>query len=423
MNKMRTRTNESGVAILTVMSSIIFLTLILSTLTYETQLGRIKTYNAQDKFQARLTAESGINFVLAKLKIYHKARNLIEKRKNSPVTVGDLQSVLTLPFVYPPILPNDANLIQKNALEEFIEDTILKGNLSVTVSAVSGFLNPNNLRIKKGEDEDEDEEHPVTAYTEQQFIDTLTNIIEDFKKNDEEGDYQVLLGDIEPYMMIKELKFFVNSLENFRDDERAELLTLYSENNATAKHAPLTSLSELYLLQGWNDFIIDAMIKRMSVHQVSIIPINELTKGQLKTFFPNISEEQLKDFFTFRDGDIENDVLAQPFFSVAAFKDLMTGQLGVVSEGEFDTLVSDLNSADMRFGVAGALYQVISRGEYGRAVYTIKAYVNLPVKPSFSKSTKKETKDDDKLIEEKKKEEEKTPLQFFEPRIVEIEIL
>ena len=230
-------------------------------------------------------------------------------------------------------------------------------------------------------------------------------------------------------MMIKELKFFVNSMEDFNDDERVELQTLYDENNVRPKHAPLSSLSELYMLQGWNDLIIDAMKKRMNVHQVSIIPINELTEGQLKVFFPNISKEQIKDFFTFRDGDIENDINPSPFSSVEAFKDFITGQLAIVSEGDFDTLVNDLNAADIKFGVAGALYQVISRGEYGRAVYTIKALINLPLKPKPKQTKQEKPTNRDKKREDKEKEEQKeeekdsSPLQFFEPRIVEIEIL
>ena len=418
----RSISDESGVAILTVMSSIIFLTIILATLTYETQLGRIKSYNLQDKFQARLTAESGINFVLAKLKIYHKARNIIEKKKGGPVSIGDLESVLTLPFVYPPVLPKDANLIQKNALEEFIDSTVLKGNLSLTVTPVSGFLNPNNLRIKLQSEEDED---PVAAYTEKQFVDTLTNIMESFKEDKGDEEYRIQLGDLEPYMMIKELKFFVNSPEDFQDDERAELQTLYDEKNATAKYAPLTSLSELYLLQGWNDLIVDAMKKHMSVHQVSIIPINQLTEGQLKTFFANISKEQLKDFFTYRDGDVDNDIQARPFSSVVEFKELIVSQLGVVSDGAFDTLVGDLNAADIKFGVAGALYQVISRGEYGRAVYTIKAFISLPIKPKPKEPQKKDKSNEDKISDkdEEKENKDSSPRQFFEPRIVEIEIL
>ncbi|MCY4524273.1 MAG: type II secretion system protein GspK [Halobacteriovoraceae bacterium] len=435
-------THEKGVAILTVMSSIVFLTLILASLTYETELNQIKTYNIQDKFQAKLTAESGINFALAKLKIYQKARNIIEKRKNSPITSGDLQSVLALPFVYPPTLPKDANIIQKNALEEFIEDTVLKGNLSVTINPVSGFLNPNNLRIKQSEDnkdEAEDEENKIVAYTEQQFINTLDKLIEEFKEDEKYEAYKIELENMDPYMMVKELKFFVNSFESFYDDEKADLMSLYSEKNATPKHAPLSSLSELYLLQGWNDLIIDAMKKRMNVHQVSIIPINELTEGQLKVFFPDITKEQLKEFFAYRDGDVENDRQANPFTSVEDFKDMIVGQLGAISEGDFSTLVSDLNAANIRFGVAGALYQVISRGEYGRSVYTIKAFIKLPLKPkpASNKSSNDKSQQNDQKANNNESPENKEdnpankneesskppPLQFFEPRIVEIEIL
>jgi type II secretory pathway component PulK len=73
---------EKGMALLMVMSSIAILTYLLADFTFETKVHQIKAYNAQDRAQARLTAEAGISFSLGKLRIYQELRNRLEKNKN-----------------------------------------------------------------------------------------------------------------------------------------------------------------------------------------------------------------------------------------------------------------------------------------------------------------------------------------------------
>ena len=50
-----------------------------------------------------------------------------------------------MPFMFPiPEMP-DMGLIQKQELEEFQKNMVIKGGLSVSMKSVSGFLNPNNI--------------------------------------------------------------------------------------------------------------------------------------------------------------------------------------------------------------------------------------------------------------------------------------
>ena len=72
---------ERGVALLMVLSTITLLTYVLAEFTFETKLNKIKTQNLMDKLQSRLTAEAGVKFALAKLRIYGEAINLLEKNK------------------------------------------------------------------------------------------------------------------------------------------------------------------------------------------------------------------------------------------------------------------------------------------------------------------------------------------------------
>ena len=92
----KTLNNESGIALLMVMGVIAILTFLLADFTFESKLNKIKIYNQQDKIQARLNAESGLNFALGKLRLYQEGRNKIEKDDNlkSAFPSSDLESII-----------------------------------------------------------------------------------------------------------------------------------------------------------------------------------------------------------------------------------------------------------------------------------------------------------------------------------------
>ncbi|MCR9206492.1 MAG: hypothetical protein NXH75_18055, partial [Halobacteriovoraceae bacterium] len=113
--------SEKGIALLMVMSSIALLAFLLADFTFETKINQLKAYNAQDRAQARLNAEAGIHFSLAKLRIYQEVRNRLEKNESLKAVIKPqvLEQVVTQPFVIPiPVMPK-ASLIQKNAINEF----------------------------------------------------------------------------------------------------------------------------------------------------------------------------------------------------------------------------------------------------------------------------------------------------------------
>ena len=86
-----------------VMSSIALLTFLLATFTYNVSINKIKVYNEQDSMQARLNAESGLNFAISKLKLYKESFNLLEKNETmkSVLSPEKLEGLITEPFVFP----------------------------------------------------------------------------------------------------------------------------------------------------------------------------------------------------------------------------------------------------------------------------------------------------------------------------------
>ncbi|MBC7427090.1 MAG: hypothetical protein H7336_00670 [Bacteriovorax sp.] len=405
----KTLKNENGMALMLVLGVIAVLTFLLADFTFETQLNKIKIFNQQDKIQARLNAESGLNFAMAELRLYQEGRNKLEKEENlkSAFPTSDLEGILTQTFIYPIPLPKKAGIIQKTALADFEKNTLFRGEVSVTFTKVAGFLNPNGLRLKTkktvpdaqkdaaldnnpddnnppptdqtGSDAQNKKSEPADVIIEKKMVETITRLLKD--KSDTDEEFHSKYSNVDPAYLVKELKFYVNDSSKFQDGQRPEIEGKFSQKNITPKHAPLESIDELYLLPSWDDALVDIIKERMSVHEVSVIAVNELTIQDLKIVFPAINDIQIEEFFKYRDGDTDKKIKGHKFKNADDFKSAVVGTLNILSDGEYAERINELKSAGLVIDTAGKLYKVNSRGTMNNAVYNLIAYVDLPIKP------------------------------------------
>lgn len=454
---------ESGVALMLVLGVIAILTFLLADFTFETKLNKIKIYNQQDKIQARLNAESGLHFAMAKLRLYQEGRNKLEKEESlkSAFPTSDLESIIIQPFIYPIPTPKGAGIIQKTALEEFAKKTLMRGELSVTFTKISGFLNPNGLRLKpkattpSGQDADQaaapvtDDEEPevppsgsgddgkkkaekADIIIEKKMVETLTRLIKDKSDNDEE--FHSKYSNVDPEYLVKELKFYVNDSAQFQDAMKPEIEGKFNQKSIVPKHAPLASIDELYLLPSWDDAIVDLIKDRMSVHEVSVIAVNELTIEDLKILFPNINNVQIEEFFKYRDGDEDKKIPGKKFKDASDFKNVVTGSLNIVNDTDYTERMNELKEAGLTIDTAGKLYKVNSRGVMNNAVYNIVAFIDLPIKPKPDKKKDPaaskppgDPADDqppagDPQDAGGKKEDKPEPIELLLPRVIEIRL-
>ncbi len=378
---------------LMVISSIAILTFLAADFAFETNINKLKSYNAQDRTQARLTAEAGIHFSLAKLRIYQEVRNKLENNKNAQglIKPSQIERVLTQPFIYPIPVGAKASVIQRNALKEFEEGTVIKGTLSVSMRQISGFLNPNNLRIpipqpgqqqqqtRQDQDREEGQTMSPMEITEKKLLEMLEEEIR--LKRERDNLFDKLYPTLQPRLLVKELKYYVNNPNAVDDPEMPEIQAIYNDAGIMAKHAPMSSIDELYTLAGWPEEIINMVKDRLTVHEVGYISLNDLTENTLRLIFPNITPEQSEEFFRYRDGDPELGEDPKPFQTVDEFKTLVVNQLAIVSANDYDEREKEFEAANLRFGVAGKLYFIESVAKYNTANVTIKAWVDMPVKP------------------------------------------
>lgn len=460
----KTFKDERGIALLMVLGVVTILTFLLADFTFEVKLNKIKIYNQQDKIQARLNAEAGLNFAIAKLRLYQEGRNKIEKDENlkSAFPSSQLEAIIIQPFMLPLPSPRKANIIQRTALEEFTKNTLIKGELAVTFTKISGFLNPNAMRIKPKQDtgnpggepdpdlaagepaEPADPENPddekgaksneaADIIIEKKLTETLSRMIKD--KSDVDEDFHGKYVNLDAAMLVKELKFYVNDANKFQDSARPEIEAKFSQKNVTAKHAPLASIDEIYLLPSWDDAIVELIKDRLSVHEVSVISVNELTIEDLKILFPAINAIQIEDFFKYRDGDEDKKIPGKKFKNAEDFKNVIVGQLNVANDTDYQERINQLKNAGLTIDTSGKLYKVNARGSYNNAVYNIVAFIDLPIKPqppkkpapkvpgaSGSEPAPPVNPGVDGEAGTEKKEEKAEPSELLNPRVIEIRV-
>src|SRR5690606_1145763 len=75
--------NESGGAVMMVNTSIVILTALMTEFSFESNIKKLKAYNIQDRAQARLNAEAGLNFAMTRLKLYKVAYNILQTNESA----------------------------------------------------------------------------------------------------------------------------------------------------------------------------------------------------------------------------------------------------------------------------------------------------------------------------------------------------
>ena len=440
MNKSSIK-NNNGVAIIIVMGAITIMTLLLASFSYFMSINKIRIYSNQDKRQARLNAEAGLNMAMAQLEIFKEAFNLYQKNKSiqSMIPFNVLESALTQPFAYPiPINKGSLNLIQKTAIEDFEESTKLKGSLLMTISPITGFINPNSLMIIQpntnvennlNQDTNGSDDRPLHELMKEELTRILENEIQ--KKIENDDIFAERFSNLEPEKLTSELQYFVSNPSFFDSVDKGEFEILYEDYRP--KFAPMISKEEMYLLAGWTEEVVNLIIDRISPHNVTMIPLNKIAKPHLRVLFPKLAEEQIDDFFIQRDGDPKEELPPTPIKNIDDFKRVVK-MVSSISDSEINKRLDELKKLGLELSIASKIFKVEITGTYRQISQTITTIIDLPVLPTSLE--KKEETNPSRSDENDgannsgsstntstppdQNNKEETPTELMSPRIVEI---
>ena len=440
--------NESGVALMMIMTAIILLMAIYGEFTFESKISRIKATNVMDRSQAKLLAESGLQMAMTRLKLYKEAFNKLESNATAKSQVPPqlLNQLWEVPFIFPIPLGAGASGAIKDTVQKFTEDSLLEGSMRVTVTNISNRMNLNLLRFDTAKkrpydpadpqgqnsiDEDPNDgiidaspsaiQNNVSVDQSLYFI--LKRLVDEKKEKDE--DFEQRNANINYQELITNLKFYISDYQSLMTDPMAGRAEADFQRIPLApKYGPLSSSSELFAIPGWNDELIELIQNEFSVYPSAQIDLNKLTANMLRILVPSIDDEQIRSFFEYRD----NPEQPKFFNSIEDLKKWVVEIERIVADTVFDERIEKFTKAGVTFGSNPNLFKVISEGLYNRSTYTLVAYVYMPKQESAGTTpngTAKPPKNPGETEADYQKRTQTTtkqPTQLLEPRIIEIQI-
>lgn len=428
---MNLKKNNEGIAILMVLTAITIMTTLLINFSFDAKLNRIKSINIQDRAQARLNAESGVELSMARLRLYKAAYNYLEGNKSAKdfVSAQIVNQIWQFPFFYPIPIMESMGEIQKSEINDFSKEMFMPGGLQIDIQNQSLKFNINMLRFSlvqkynqendpnRGSDRDRDDDKEIKF--EDQIVEALRNGILSLERTDEVAYNYYRTLELEK--LVAYLKYYIsdqNSYEDdlfFRDAQRD-----FEDIGLSPKYAPMASFEEMYLLPEWDEFLINIIKNQFTVHPNVTIDLNEINADMLKLLIPEISQEEIEAFFAYRD-----DQKDPKFFNkLETFKSYIVSSAGIMDSGQFDERFGAFQKLGIEFGPAPTLFKIKSVGVFGGAEYTILAYVTMPSKPKRDKIDVTKITDPEKKksveAENQRIEAENKKNILLEPRITEI---
>jgi type II secretory pathway component PulK len=383
--------NQSGIALMMIMTAIILLMAIYGEFTFESKISRIKATNIMDKAQSKLLAESGVQLAMTRLRLYKEAFNKIESNPSAKQMVPTqlLNQLWEVPFIFPVPVGENANRALKDTVDKFTKETLLEGEMKVTIQNISNRLNLNMLRIDMTKynpdasvDDGQDDSSILNmadnailsdVSVDQSLFFLLKKMVNDKKEKDEA--FEDRYGNINYQEMLSSLKFYMSDFGSMgRDPMATEAERNFQEIKLTPKYGPLSSASELYAIPGWNDELIELIQNEFSVYPSTQIDFNKLTANMLKILIPNLTDDDVRQFFLWRD----DPELPKFVNSKEDFKKYIVAQERLMADTDFDNRMKLFEAKGISFGSNPNLFKVISEGSYNNSSYTLVAYVVLP---------------------------------------------
>lgn len=389
--------NQRGVALMLIMTAIIVLMAIYGEFTFESKIGRMKATNILDKSQAKLLAESGLQLAMTRLRLYQEAYNKIQGNENAKNLVQPqlLNQLWEVPFIYPIPVSQNATVALKDTIGKFTDESLLDGEMKVTIQNLSNKMNLNLLRVsmlQNIQNQGNNQQANSSDYNEETIknnvsIDQtlyflLKKLVDD--KREKNKTFDDRYGGLNYQELITNLKFFISDEQSLTQDPMAgEAEASFHNIPLTPKFGPLSSASELYVIPKWTDELIELINNEFSVYPSSQIDFNKITANMLRILIPNITDDELRDFFVWRD-DPE-----QPRFlnNKEDFKKYVVGQARLMNETDFDNRMKQFEEKGFTFGANPTQFKIVSEGTYNRANYTLVAYVVLPTTASTQQGT------------------------------------
>lgn len=312
--------NQSGVALFMVMAALTILVIIVTEVSYVAAVNRKMADNAQDQLKAHYLAKSALKLSLLRLSAYQQIKGYLGQAGNAvPVPKGLVEKVWNFPLMFPiPVEIPGLTLQAKDQITKFQNESGLQGTFTAVIQSRSTGWNINSVietfaksaAQTKPSPSPSPTPPPAGGQSNPQATPTPNPGATQFDPEAARKALRDFLAQILQNKFVADPDF-AEEYRDFNIDEFVDYLYAWVDRKYEGrfggretippKQAPMFSLSELHMVYGVDDKIYDLFAPVLTTSLGQGININTMDAVVLQALIPVINEEEIKDFFEFRD--------------------------------------------------------------------------------------------------------------------------
>ncbi len=382
---MRPTKDSSGIALFMVMGAISLLSMLVTEFTYVSQISQKMAFDALDQVKVQYIAKSGFKLSLLRLRAYQQVKGYLGKMDKAAagaaVPKGLVDKIWSFPFIYP-IPTNLPGLMprEKDEIDKFQKDSELGGRYSALIESESSKMNLNSILASFApgpsaspsptpKPSPDATPTPAPSFNPEEARKSLADYMWNILNQKFESDQQ-----------------FASEYRDFKIDEFVDTIVAWADRTyerkgsdsadvVPMKRAPFTSVSELHMLPGMDDDLYSLLAPALTASTTPGINVNTMKENTLRALFPKITDEEVKDFFKYRDADDQDNSFKdeEDFFkyilkAITIFKG---------DQGEIDRFRQDLTRRNVRIVTDESEFKITVQAQVNQSVRTLEAWVTL----------------------------------------------
>jgi hypothetical protein len=367
--------DTQGIALFMVLAAVGILSILVTDFVYITQVSQAIAYGGLDQTQAHYLAKSGLKLSLLRLKAYQKVQKLGGVSALVPKSL--MERVWNFPFFYPiPTGLPGMTSGDKDLIKKFQKEMSIDGNFSATIESESTKYNLNSIVAGFGPTPTPNTRPspggiapplPIadSAKSREALTEMLTLVLNQKMKNDAE--FAAIYRDFRVNEWVDQIAAWSDRKYDRRSSPNRDPIPM--------KRAPFYSVGELHNLAAVDEDIYQLFVPYLTTSLTSAININMMQEGVLRTLAPNMTDEDVQQFFTYRDS-----VSADHFFRKADdFFNYLSANVPIYRTNPklLDELKKNLASRQISLITEETFFKITVQATVNSATRTIQAWVTL----------------------------------------------
>jgi general secretion pathway protein K len=386
--------NQSGIALFMVVAAMSVLSILVTDFTYIAEINQQMAFDSLDQIKALYLAKSGLKISLLRLKAYQQVKSMLGgSGANNPIAgavpKGLVEKIWNFPFFFPiPALPG-MNNADKEALDQFQKDSNFDGKFVATIESESSKFNLNSLipgfsaplpspspssSSSSGAPNSgaNGNPNPTPSPSSSFSADEARQSLQDYLQ-------QMIIN------KSQEDEGFAYEYRGFNMDELMINISAWCDRtfkiaapdykDILPKGAPFYSVTELHMIPTMDDDLYDLFSPNLTAAATPGININTMQDETLRALIPQITAEESKEFFVFRDSVDEDNL----FKKVQDFWDYVTAHVSAFrnDKTEVQTYEQTLDKKGIHLVTDETLFKITVQGSANQATRTIEVWVTL----------------------------------------------